>query len=291
MEKQKFNFVILAVVLAMVGILFISAGNPNKEKQIVDFLESFRSAYKASDFESWSHHWRQSEDALFTYVQMENHNVMHGWNEISKNFKEIFNERKTNNHDSKEQKNFSNKSIIIDGNMAWVDAEETMGNKVQRHTLILQKINGEWKVINTNLINTSSYREGKFVVDANQVPEKTHVHIDNFPQAVLPMFVGWGGMAVERHNVPAGTDFTPLLQGLENNHCQVPHWGYLVKGSLEMEYEDREKDIINAGEVFYMKPGHTARVVEDLTLVSFGPENGMINLKAHFEKKVAQMTK
>jgi len=44
------------------------------------------------------------------------------------------------------------------------------------------------------------------------------------------MYHGWGGLSVDVNNAPKGTDFTPLLEGLENDHCQVLHWGYVVKG-------------------------------------------------------------
>lgn len=35
----------------------------------------------------------------------------------------------------------------------------------------------------------------------------------------------WGGMVVGYIEVPAGTDFTPLFEGLPNDACHCPHWG------------------------------------------------------------------
>lgn len=133
-------------------------------------------------------------------------------------------------------------------------------------------------------------QKGKVVLNTSEVPEETHVHLDNFPKdQVLPMIHGWGGMTVDINNAPAGTDFTPLLEGLENDHCQVPHWGYVVKGAIEIIYEDKSSEVFRGGEAFYMKPGHTGRVLEDLQLVSFSPEEGMHELGDHLEKKVAAM--
>jgi hypothetical protein len=43
---------------------------------------------------------------------------------------------------------------------------------------------------------------------------------------------GCGGMTVAFNEIPAGTDFSPLLQGLKNNSCQCPHWGYIVEGQM-----------------------------------------------------------
>jgi len=141
------------------------------------------------------------------------------------------------------------------------------------------------------LLTISTYgQKGKIVLNTNEIPEETHVHLDNFPKdQVIPMIHGWGGMTVDMNKAPAGTNFTPLLEGLENDHCQVPHWDYVIEGAVQIEYEDESKEVFSEGEVFYMKPGHTAVVLKDLKLVSFSPEDGMHELGAHLDKKVAEM--
>ncbi len=134
-------------------------------------------------------------------------------------------------------------------------------------------------------------QKGKVVLNTNEVPEETHVHLNDFPKdMVIPFIDGWGGFAVDINNTPAGTNFRPLLEGLENDHCQVPHWGYVVKGAILIEYEDGTSEVFREGEAFYMRPGHTGEVVEDLLLVSFSPEDGMYDLADHLEKKVAEMS-
>ncbi len=139
-------------------------------------------------------------------------------------------------------------------------------------------------------VSMSAQKKNKFLLDANDVPEVSHVHLDDFPKGeVLPLIDGWGGMAVDINNAPAGTDFSPLLEGLENDKCQVPHWGYVVKGSVRIIYEDDSEEIFAEGEAFFMKPGHTAVVLEDLQLVSFSPEHEMHELSDHLNKKVAEM--
>ena len=96
-------------------------------------------------------------------------------------------------------------------------------------------------------------------------------------------------MTVDINNAPAGTDFTPLLEGLEDDLCQVPHWGYVVKGSMKIIFGDGTEAIFREGEAFYMKSGHTGVVLEDLLLVSFSPEQGFHELEEHINKKVAAM--
>ena len=39
----------------------------------------------------------------------------------------------------------------------------------------------------------------------------------------------FGGMTVCFNELPKGTDFTPLLKGLNNDSCHCPHWGYTLE--------------------------------------------------------------
>lgn len=138
-------------------------------------------------------------------------------------------------------------------------------------------------------VAANAQKKGKIVLNTKEVPEVTHVHLDDFPEGdVLPHIHGWGGMTVDINKAPAGTDFSPLLAGLENDKCQVPHWGYIVKGAIRIIYEDGE-EVFSEGEAFYMKPGHTGIVEKDLLLVSFSPEEGMHGLIDHLHEKVAEM--
>ena len=40
--------------------------------------------------------------------------------------------------------------------------------------------------------------------------------------------VDCGGLYARYIDLPAGTDFTPLLVGLHDDLCQCPHWGYIL---------------------------------------------------------------
>ena len=139
-------------------------------------------------------------------------------------------------------------------------------------------------------LSLNAQQKEKVVLHTHETPEVLHVHLDDFPKdQVLPHIDGWGGMTVDINNAPAGTDFTPLLKGLENDLCQVPHWGYVVEGSIKVIFGDGTEAIFTEGEAFYMKAGHTGVVLEDLLLVSFSPEEGFDELVKHINKKVAEM--
>jgi hypothetical protein len=52
-----------------------------------------------------------------------------------------------------------------------------------------------------------------------------------------------------------GHSLAPLLRGLPGDSCQCPHWGYLLAGKITVSYGDR-KETYQAGDAFYMTPGH-----------------------------------
>jgi hypothetical protein len=117
--------------------------------------------------------------------------------------------------------------------------------------------------------------------------QEQHVSLENFPKnMVINHLNGWGDMTIAVNEIPAGTDMAPLLQGLKNNSCQVPHWGYILKGVLRLQYDDGSEVILKEGDAFYMPPGHKGNVIEDLKIIDFSPEKGMTKLIKHIEEKV-----
>jgi hypothetical protein len=80
-----------------------------------------------------------------------------------------------------------------------------------------------------------------------------------------------GDMDVAREGW-ACTDAKSMFKGLPDGRCQCPCWGYLVQGRVRIEYLDRE-EVINAGEVYYLPPGHTPVAEEDSEMVEFSPKS------------------
>ena len=98
----------------------------------------------------------------------------------------------------------------------------------------------------------------------------------------------WGGMAVGYRELPAGTDFTPLLEGLPDDACQCPHWGYVIKGAVHVRYTDGTEEITGAGAVFYWPAGHTAWIEQDTAFIDFSPEEEFKKVMAHVASKMGQ---
>jgi AraC-like ligand binding domain len=94
---------------------------------------------------------------------------------------------------------------------------------------------------------------------------------EDYGEGFVSHQVEWGGMIVEISSFPAGVDAAPLFKGLPDDLCQSPHWGYVLKGRVRIRYKDRE-EVIEAGDVYYLEPGHVPFIEEDSELVEFSPK-------------------
>lgn len=110
------------------------------------------------------------------------------------------------------------------------------------------------------------------------------------PGTTMRGLSGYGGMTVAFNEIPAGTDFSPLLQGLKNNSCHCPHWGYMVEGELLIKYDDKTEETLTTGDVFYLPPGHTAIVLKDMKFLDFSPEKELNEVMSHIAKKMAELS-
>lgn len=110
------------------------------------------------------------------------------------------------------------------------------------------------------------------------------------PDTIMRNLPGYGGMTVAFNEIPAGTDLTPLLEGLKNNSCHCPHWGYIVQGVMRVIYDDGAEEVLTTGDVFYLPPGHTAIVEEDVKLIDFNPTKEFAEVMDHIAKKMAELS-
>ena len=97
---------------------------------------------------------------------------------------------------------------------------------------------------------------------------------------------GFGKISGEFFSLGAGADFAPLLQGLENDLCQCPHWGYVLKGTVTTTYTDGDHETANAGDLFYWPPGHTVKAEADSDLILFSPEHEHTQVMDHILGKI-----
>lgn len=115
---------------------------------------------------------------------------------------------------------------------------------------------------------------------------------ENMPVALeLPVAkfqrTDWGENAITYVQLAAGADAAPLLAGLPQDKCSCPHWGYVLKGSIHVEYADGQRETVRAGDIFYWPPGHTVRVDEDAAFLEFSPKDQLTKVYDHIGRKVA----
>lgn len=105
------------------------------------------------------------------------------------------------------------------------------------------------------------------------VPGATARQIKDFGDAA-----GYTKIGGEYFTLAAGTDLAPLLEGLEGDLCQSPHWGYLIEGELSVQFADGRLETVSENDLFYWPPGHTIRAKKNTEMVLFSPqhEHGLV---------------
>ncbi|MDX1482402.1 MAG: cupin domain-containing protein [Woeseiaceae bacterium] len=116
-------------------------------------------------------------------------------------------------------------------------------------------------------------------INKNEIPVR--VDAPGATARQLPNFgdaSGYGDIGAEYFSMAAGTDLAGLLEGLEGDACQSPHWGYLIDGEITVSYTSGEEETVSAGDMFYWPPGHSVRVGKDAEIVLFSPqhEHGLV---------------
>ena len=62
---------------------------------------------------------------------------------------------------------------------------------------------------------------------------------------------GYGKIGGEYFSLGAGTDISRLLQGLDGDLCQSPHWGYVIEGKLTVTFTGGEEEVVSSSDLFY----------------------------------------
>jgi hypothetical protein len=128
-------------------------------------------------------------------------------------------------------------------------------------------------------------------VRKDDVPVKMDV-----PGAVARQLTGFGDASAygeisgEYFSLAAGTDIAPLLEGLEDDACHAPHWGYLLQGTVVVTYTDAAEETCTGGDLFFWPAGHSVRVTDDAEVILFSPQAEHSSVMAHMGEKLAGMS-
>jgi hypothetical protein len=70
----------------------------------------------------------------------------------------------------------------------------------------------------------------------------------------------------------ADADPAPLFQGLPDDRCQCPHFGYVVSGKIVYRYADRD-EVFATGDAYHARPGHLPLLHAGTELIEFSPSD------------------
>jgi|SRR5690606_38817892 len=79
-----------------------------------------------------------------------------------------------------------------------------------------------------------------------------------------------GGYTVAFERYTADADLTPFFAGLPGDCCQCEHWGYVISGRVTFRTAEGEENF-EAGDAYYVGPGHTPVLYDGTELVEFSP--------------------
>lgn len=95
-----------------------------------------------------------------------------------------------------------------------------------------------------------------------------------------------GAMIAGKRKRAMGSDLAPALAGLPDDHCQCPHWGYVIEGEIEVTYQGGARGTVRAGDHCDWPARKGVRVTEDRSDVAFSPVEATAELRAHVTCKM-----
>jgi hypothetical protein len=84
------------------------------------------------------------------------------------------------------------------------------------------------------------------------------------------------------------SDMAPLLKGLPDDRCPLPHWGYVVRGRLTFTFADRI-ETFEAGDAFYVEPGHSPSSEAGTEWLIFSPAEQSAEVNEVIQRNVAAL--
>jgi hypothetical protein len=95
-----------------------------------------------------------------------------------------------------------------------------------------------------------------------------------------------GGYTVGFETFRADADAAPMFRGLQDDRCQSPHWGYVLRGKLTLRYAEHDEEYA-AGDAYFAPPGHVPSVTAGTEVVEFSPTEDMARTMAVVARNMA----
>ena len=95
------------------------------------------------------------------------------------------------------------------------------------------------------------------------------------------------GFTVNFVTITKSHDLAPMLAALPTGKCTCPHWGYVIKGRVTIRYDDHE-EVLEAGDAFYMPPGHAPEATAGTELIQISPAAELAEVEAALMKSMQE---
>ena len=98
-----------------------------------------------------------------------------------------------------------------------------------------------------------------------------------------------GGYEFAFLNLREASDLAGLLQGLPDDRCPCPHWGYVSSGEITFTFADHE-EVFGAGDAFYVGPGHTPAMAAGTDVLLISPEQEAARVTEVIQRNLAALS-
>ena len=271
---------ITVIILAIACFGCSTRINEEAQKDSIKKLLEDETRYAAKvDIANLTECWVNSEEAAFMITDNQGTQSYTGFNSLSEAFSQA----------EPFELDFSRTDFhfIIGKEIAYVSFEQKdnwggEGERITKETRTLKKYNGQWKIVSANVVDVSSFEETQHSDESFHMTAK---EIQPNPNTGLTNLSGIGGMTIGYIEVNEPMDFSPLFEGLPQDMCPSPHWGYVLEGDLRIIYADGKEEKVKAGEVFYWPAPHTGIIDNSVKFIDFSPDEEFKILVDHLTKQ------
>lgn len=130
-----------------------STPSPANEVEIVKAtIDKESKAFFEIDYSTWTECWAHASYAYWSFADTTDVNFFEGWEAINKGFSDYFKTAKVSN--AKMERNWH--EVKVYGNFAYArftqKVQDDVGRDEQAEVRVLEKINGQWKIIHVGVI-------------------------------------------------------------------------------------------------------------------------------------------
>jgi hypothetical protein len=108
--------------------------------------------------------------------------------------------------------------------------------------------------------------EGEDMPKVSKATASSHQPIPGVLDAYSHEIDGWT-ISMETHLTDLDAAF--LFKGAPDDQCQAPHMGYVLKGKYGMRIAEGVEEVFEAGDAFFIGPGHTPIIFAGCEIVYF----------------------